>query len=243
MAMKRTVTVDVAPARSIRVRPNNRISKASYSRIPRGIKSGRSMNTVHRFKRLGVAQVATNEVGFIIGATNANRFSMQFEQASASFFITAISSVALVIPNYAEFAALFDQIMIESVSVKFTHTADAAVASNGLGAAMLYTAIDFNDANVPTSDADILQYASVRSKSLTVESGPIIRYVKPMFPQIVFSGIAGVSYRASRGFLQKDITVPHYGLKGFLKVPNYNAGAAGVMNIEVTYNYACKNVI
>lgn len=254
--MIRTVTQDGPPRR--RARPNSAsrraFGKSSFSRvtrIPRNV-GGPGLNSVHRFTKLAQGDVLTNDLGFGIGASVSNRFSIQFNMQSATFAINNTgASITYNIPGFVELSALFDQIMIEKVVVKFTFNVDPQViqqpgaAAMPQGAPVLYHAVDFNDAAVPASVTDIMQYSSVQSKLLGGTLGPIVRSVRPMFAQIVYASAIGNSYRASRGFLQKDVDVPHYGVKGFITTPNANIGGltTGKLSLEFKYYYACKNVI
>lgn len=254
--MIRTVTQDGPPARRRRLDSGSRrvLAKSSYSRytkVPRSV-GGPGLNSVHRFTKLAQGDVATNDLGFAIGASVSNRFSIQFNMQSATFAINNTgASITYNIPGFTELSALFDQIMIEKVVVKFTFNNDpqliqqpgAAYAPQG--APVIYHAIDFNDASVPAAVTDVMQYASVQSKLLGGTLGPVYRSVKPMFAQIVYASAIGNSYRASRGFLQKDVDVPHYGVKGFITTPNGSVGGlnTGKLSIEFKYYYACKNVI
>lgn len=251
--MIRTVTEDGPPRR--RSRPNSAsrraFSKSSYSRvarIPRNV-GGLGLNSVHTFSKTAIGQVALNDIGFFITGTSTNRFSMTFAQSTAYFYNFALNFVSMPMPGYVELSALFDQVMIDRVVVKFTHTQDPsqtpiAGASNN-SAPMFYSAIDLNDANVPALPADIQQYSSLKSKILSVENGHVVRTIRPMFAQIIYASAVGSSYRASRGFLTNNVDVPHYGLKCFILMtaPGVGATSLGVLNIEIKYFYKCKNVV
>lgn len=255
--MRRTVTQDGPPAR--RARPNSAgrraFGKPSYSRVtrvPRNV-GGPGLNSVHRFTKLAQGDVAVTDTGFSIGASVSNRYSIQFNMQSATFYINNTgASITYNIPGFTELSALFDQVMIEKVVVKFTFNEDPGLLTQqgatviGQPASILYHAVDFNDASVPAAVTDIMQYSSVKSSLMGATKGPIIRAVNPMFAQIVFASAIGNSYRASRGFLQKDVDVPHYGIKGFMTTPNPASGGAtliGKLSLEFKYYYACKNVI
>jgi len=90
-----------------------------------------------------------------------------------------------------------------------------------------------------------MQYSSLQSKLMGGTLGPVVRAVRPMFAQIVYASAIGSSYRATRGFLQKDVDVPHYGMKGFITTPNIITGNVnlGQLMLEFKYFYAAKNVI
>jgi len=212
--MRRTVTQDGPPAR--RARPNSAsrraFGKSSYSRIsrvPRNV-GGPGLNSVHRFTKIAQGDVQMNDLGFGIGAAISNRFAIQFNMQSASFSINNTgATITYNIPGFVELAALFDQVMIEKVVVKFTFNCDPQLVTQQ-GATyqtqsvpIMYQAIDFNDASVPASVTDIMQYSSVKSAILGATRGPIVRAVKPMFAQIVYASAVGSSYRATRGFFAK----------------------------------------
>jgi hypothetical protein len=176
---------------------------------------------------------------------------MQFNLQQAFFSLPGGASRTLPVPGYPELSALWDQVMIDKIVCKFYYSTNPAnnVAPGGAyapqGALTFYHAIDYNDAIVPAAQTDIQQYASVRSRMLSAELGPIVRVVRPRFAQVIYASAIGSSYRASRGFLSSAIDVPHYGLKGFVTTPSIVTGNVnqGTILIECKYFYNCKNTV
>jgi len=249
--MKRTVTQDGPPASRYRPsRSSKSMASKSFKRY-RTPPGGPGIGSVHTICKTAIGQVLTTDGGFQIGITTSDRWSMQFNLQQAFFNLPGGASRTLTVPGYAELSALWDQVMVDKVVVKFYFSTDPAtsVPPGGAyapqGSLTLYHAIDYNDAAVPAAQTDIQQYSSVKSRMLAAELGPIVRVVKPKFAQVIYASAVGNSYRASRGFLQSATDVPHYGLKGFVTTPSFVTGNVnqGTMLIECKYFYKCMNTV
>lgn len=247
--MKRTVTIDdgtssAPPARRTR-RSKSSGKRSGKSQISRSLGMP---NGVHLIRKVAVGQVQVCDQGFNIGGTVNNFFSMQFGLQNAIFYVGAVAGITMAVPGYADLSGLFDQIMLDQVVVKFQYLADpVSQPSNATGSAapLMYHCIDYNDASIPANLGTVTQYGNVRSKCLSVETGPVIRKIQPKFPQVVYASAVSSSYKAARGFLTNNIDVPHYGLKGGVVMATGAGGGTniGFMNIEVAYTFQCKNTV
>ena len=246
--MKRTVTLDgssAPPARRARVAGKQR-SKAGKGQI---YKSVGTPNGVHYFRKVATTNVRITDQGFAIGVSRTQFFSMQFNLTQFFFYINNTGSYQTAnVPGYTEIQALFDQVMVQNVVVKMTFLTDAANApGSAVGAQVpqMYHCIDYNDASVPASMADVNQYGNVKSKILTASAGPIIRKIEPRFPSVVYASALGSTYQAKRGFLTGNVDAAHYGMKGAISILSVGDGTTtvGYLVVDVAYTYACKNQI
>jgi hypothetical protein len=112
----------------------------------------------------------------------------------------SLSSVSSYIP----YATIFDQYRVLQVIVKI-------VPNNYTGS--IYTAIDYDDANVPASTATLLGYDSL---SISTKAAISTRFLTPHVSSAVFSGAAFTSYALAPSRQWIDCASPstaYYGLK------------------------------
>ena len=241
--MKRTVTQDGAPTRSVRGRRASRnYAGKGQMKIYRGPKAG-SVLGVHQFAKSATVNVNVFDNGWGIGVTRGPAFGIQFNLSQYQFIITGGTSVSVNVPGFVELSALFDQIMLDKVVCKFTYMQDANLTGSVSAPPLMYHAEDLNDAGPPATLATIEQYGTVRSRVASVERGPIIRTIRPCYPQVVNGGGAGATFAAKRGFVSAISDIPHFGMKGYLNMINAGTGTNyyGTMIVEIRYFYKCKN--
>ena len=140
--------------------------------------------------------------------------------------LAALSFTLSSFPNSAEFTSLFDQYRIQYVEVDFIYLNPASVL------APLYSVIDYDDATVPASVNDLLQYGTLMHTSPGQEH---VRRLNPKFDYAAYSG-AFTSYAVSNFGDWIDVASPsvqYYGVKYAL--PASATGTAGVVyNISIT---------
>lgn len=138
------------------------------------------------------------------------------------------------VPKVADFTGLFDQYKINAVSLTFypqLTEASSIVAVTAVQNARIFTAIDNNDAAVPTALNDIREYDNCEVHS-AVEKFTV--YIdKPKFVDNTGALRTGYLSTASSGTL-------HYGLK--YAVETLNPGSAGtyVFRVEAVYYMSFK---
>jgi len=247
--MKRTVTQDGVPTRAVRSRRSSGgFSKKGQVKMYRGPRPG-TPNGVHQFVKALVIPIGVYDNGWGIGGTRGPAFSLQFNLQDAIFTITGGTSSVTSVPGYVELSALFDQIMLDKVIVKFQYGMDPAsqppVSFTASQSPLLYHCIDYNDAGVPATLETVMQYGNQKSGILAAELGPIVRVVRPKYAQVLFNGGAGTTYAAKRGFVNALSDVPHYGMKGFMLCNSASGGltSIGVVSLQIQYFYKCKNTL
>ncbi len=160
----------------------------------------------------------------------------QFEEALAfSFMLNDI-------PNPSDITSLYDEYRIIQVTMKFLPVTNPFGASTSSTAyPSLYTAIDYNDDTLPSSAANLREYAtfqcvpnqvytqrviSVRSLTAVTNNGTIVD---------------GVS-RWGQWLRVAQSQVKHYGLKTIASPVTTASGSFVLYNVEAEYVIQAKNV-
>lgn len=156
--------------------------------------------------------------------------SLGYGRESYSFYLS-------MLPNYAEFGALYDEYMIKAVQVKFTpHHARTTVpvgmsgnnqaeSDNGV----FITVIDYDDNDLLSGFTEAQQYWSYKSVPGNITHS---RYLKPKFLVQTYATATSTGYQPRRGWIDMaNADVPHYGLKTWI-----TSTAAQFPNIE----YRCE---
>jgi len=119
------------------------------------------------------------------------------------------------ISQWDTFLALYDEFMLAAVKVRFIPSCSNANASQG--AALVHVAVDFDDAIVPTTEADVLQRPFCRSE-LSTRNRKF--YFKPKWTLALRQTESSSNFKsaARRGFIDMNSgnLVEHYGLKVWL---------------------------
>lgn len=125
------------------------------------------------------------------------------------------------LPNYAEFTALFDQYRITRISISFLPMSNcnilSAITSSDTGNPGIFgTVLDFDDANAPTTLAELQQYQTF-SYQPAVTRRVHRRSFKPRIASAVYAG-AFTSF-ANMKDIWIDVASPnvqYYGLKYYM---------------------------
>lgn len=130
----------------------------------------------------------------------------------------ALTFEPVSLPNWNQFAGLYDEYMVTAIAVKFAslNTTSYAVTTNSANAALFYTAVDLDDGGTPTSLSSIQQNQSCKlrdsTKSFTI-------YFKPRFagPEALTSvASTTIASGSRRGWINTSNTgasVQFYGIK------------------------------
>lgn len=144
------------------------------------------------------------------------------------------------LPNFAEFAALFDVYKIWKVDVMFIpkyNTSDFATGGSGYGLPTIYVAEDRSDAVAPASVNEIMEYNSVRSQRFD----RTLKYTCwPTLPGISGSGATTgiiISDRQKDLFLRtSEANVQYCGIKWALDLPL----GLEIFRMDVVFKYYLK---
>lgn len=155
------------------------------------------------------------------------------------------------LPNYTEFTSLFDAYRFKGVKLEFvpiynSHEINEGPASgldDRLGMPLMTYARDYDDANAPTSEDTMLQYATNRRLQLSTRKS--IYIASPRCASLVYKdGITPVGYSEAKANQWIDSANPdvlHYGLKYFLPVENLSKIV--YIRVYATYYLEFKRVI
>lgn len=182
--------------------------------------SGPKRQQVHYFKRSAYAPAAVIATG---GATN--------------YFALAWNLAGL--PDFTDFSSLYDQYKIRKVKVQFMPRGNSSDSVTGNAISSLFTVLDFDDSNPPTSVEQLLQYDTLKVCRSTQQQ---TRLVVPKFNKGIINTVAGglIGKNPSTGYIDlANSSVAHYGIKGALTVST--AGTI-VYDVVTTFYLAMKHV-
>lgn len=187
---------------------------------------------VHHFKRTALISTITQSWNQTTG-TGVN---------IAGAYTFSLSQL----PNVSDFSNLYDQYKITGAKLSFTPGQTeyiGNVLSGQTGAQAFnkfHSVIDYDDAVVPSSENDLLQYGSLKS---TQGGRTHTRFIKPKILQEVYRSAISTAYNPiSNRFLDMNYTdVPHYGIKVWSSAPVSPASCALTYNVYLTLYFTCKN--
>lgn len=212
--------------------------------VPRSLATRGTPNGVHEFKRTVWTELNISNGGLQIpsGGTFQPEFAMRFGLSTLTM-VGAGTSTSTV-PGYAELSALFDQIKLDKVRVKFMfrNSAESGVQNVTTNSSVqIGTAIDYNS-DQPISSAAIREYSNFKYANLSADAREHTVSFSPKFAQQITytGGVGNNSTRAMTGYVQSNIDVTHYGLLGYASGPT--PASPGVLWIAVDYYFSCKNV-
>lgn len=211
------------------------LNRRRWKRAQISKRTGKPKRQVHLFKR--------------------SYYAADIKTSITSLGVAQPASVASVfafnlIPNVAEFTALYDQYKITGAKVVLTPALSEGINSplfgstSTLGFSPVNSVIDYDDSTAPTSEAELLEYGSHKQ---TAPFKKHVRYLKPKVLQQIYQSSLSTAYRPiSNQWLStsSSSSVPHYGIKYWISAPNTPSGTAGSMTYKmyVTLYFACKNV-
>jgi hypothetical protein len=166
---------------------------------------------VHTFER-------TVSVAFLNAPTAVDTF------ATYNFSLATL-------PNSTEYTTLFDQYRIAQITLTFQPSTLVATSSP------LYSVIDYDDSNAPTSLNDLLQYDTLKT---TMTGAYHIRTLNPRFTLGAYSGTL-TSYANAPNDMWVDVASPgvqYYGVK--ICWPAFT-GATGTFSVLGRYVVQFRN--
>lgn len=165
----------------------------------------------------------------------------QFVIAAGAYTFRAYSFQLDQLPNYTEFTNLFDTYHINFVKLRIDWTANSATAGATTTCPLVYSAIDFDDANAPTTPETLYQYGSFRLHNLGATPS-WTRIIKPAVATPVYQSTIATSYqRTFDSWIDTGSpSVPHYGYKLATASPAASM-PCGSLNLLVTMNFSCKD--
>jgi len=140
------------------------------------------------------------------------------------------------------FTTLFDQYKIDFLELKLRPNANLAQVVNpstGQIMPLLYTAVDYDDANVPTSLAYVREYQSCKE---TRFDNDCVRKFKPRIALAAYSGTF-VSFANQTSWLDcASATVKHYGVKYAISPALTGQGNLQTWTVEARYYISFRQI-
>lgn len=214
------------------VRPKNpgrtykpRTVRKSAHRLRPNPRVGRIRNKVHFFKRTFNSQLTITGSDVNVG----KQFTFRLSD----------------LQGYTEFTDLFDMYKICAVKIEIIpvfNSIDGHVQTTTLQTVCppVISVLDYNDNNVITSEADMLEY---ESHKMTLGWKKHTRYLKPKC-QTYVKELTNAAAMPKRSYLSTEFAdVDHYGAKVLFLPTGTMADQTGVTYyVYQTYYIACKNV-
>jgi len=196
-------------------------------------------NPIHAFSRCAQVPLTIGTNGIIpaVGIVPYLNFSIWFTNQSAFIWGNASNYITTGIPGYTDLAALFDEVMVDTVEIEIYATNLEALT--GTGSSYFVMASDYNDHNAPANITDLLQYKDCKVVSL-LTGIPHKEKVAPMMLSYTLDS-AGVSQPSEpvRGFIRSNLDIEHNCRKGsFMTVPL----TVQYYTVLFRYNYKCRTV-
>lgn len=214
-------------------RPMQRKRRTTRKRTTRNLRKRNLSRQIHNFKRTFYVGTYTASIS-ALGVATPIAQGLQFNLNQ--------------LPSSGEFQSLYDQYKINGVKLKITPATSEGILSplagtaQPLGFSPLHTVLDFDDATVPTSEDQLLEYGSHKQ---TAPFRSHTRYFKPKCAMQVYRSATSTAYRpiSSQWLDMSYVDVPHYGVKVWASAPNTNSGTAQSITYKVyaTLYFACKN--
>jgi hypothetical protein len=148
------------------------------------------------------------------------------------------------LPNYAEFAALFDKYVIDSVDVEFYFPVISQSPGDiGVKFCKIYTVIDYDDSNSPASLDELLEYQTLATTQFNTSRSSHTVHLIPRVARPLYNGVSIIpAYEVAPPRVWIDLastSVPHYGLKLALE---YNNTRELEVQVRTTVTFRCQQV-
>jgi len=196
-------------------------------------------NPIHTFERCAQVPMGISVNGIIpsIGIVAFVNFSIWHTNQSAFIWGNASNYITTSIPGYSDLAALFDEVMLDSVDVEIYATNLEALTNTG--STVFVMCSDYNDHNAPANISDVLQYKDCKVVQL-LSTSPFKRRVQPMMLTYTLDS-AGVSQASEphRGFIRSNLDIEHNCIKGSLMTAPSTLQQYTVL---FRYYYKCRTV-
>lgn len=156
-------------------------------------------------------------------------------------YLAGVNWTFNALPNYTEFANMFDRYKVTYVKLYFHLKIDpSAQAAASATFPKLYYVTDFDDSTNPTSINQLREHSNLKIKVLNPNK-PVVVRVKPAVLQEVYRGLASTTYspKWNQWIDMANVDVPLYGLK--IAIDNLTNTNYAV-DIDAKMWFQCKDV-
>lgn len=149
---------------------------------------------------------------------------------------------SMTIPNYAEIAALFDNVKIDKVEIEIHGCyASAQNSSNGQVIPLL-GGFDNNDRTCSLDQIKQIQNKTIAANTYT---GFFKTTVRPTYNTLVYYTAATSGFKPERGYFRSDYNIEHLGFKIAIDDSSLSPSTSdplGRMSMVFRYHLKCKNL-
>lgn len=204
----------------------------------------------HIFKRYGNEMIISNDSSTIpiitqtndnwkIGTPNGSAYLPNAVNFGVGGFFT-INEVT----EASDFTNLFDRYKIVGVKLKFLYQQNTSAVNGASSFPVIAYAFDGDDAAVPGSISDVQRKGYCHEKVLNANSNFSL-YIKPRVSKMMYSqtlsGLGGYSSEKPCWLDCQASTVPHYGVKLWIKDWVNDSGVYQNLTIQPVYYLALKD--
>lgn len=222
-----------------RSRLGRRRPRLAVSRIARPLR----YNGENKISRVCTATVRYTNLGFNIGAATSEAMSFVYDSTGVRIYVAALSSAFVPLPNAAELAALYDLVRIDKVEITFASSQQASsetFSANNLPVRLIFC----NDDNDGAGTSTLSQIQQQPNKSFYNGDGTMDKWTcMPKYQRIVYFTALTSSYEPTKGFVNSDTAVPHYGTRvGVANLSSFGATNSGNVDFSFKFFLTLKNV-
>lgn len=176
--------------------------------------------------------IARDNRPYVIMQTSAQGTVLQTGNAAPSFLGKKWTSADIL--QFSSFASVFDQYKIDFIEAWLVPFGPGTVAGyNAVG--KLYSVIDYDDANTPTSIAGLQQYENCVTTRYT--DGHYIKF-KPHIAEAAYAGaFTGFANKPSSWIDVASTGVEHYGLKVGVETSLSNGDVKVDLTTRITVSF------
>lgn len=221
-----------------RPRSSSRNTRVAAPRISRSLR----YNGENKITRTVTGTIPWSSAGFGVGAAFFQALNVVYDPTSVTFYGSALTNVSFAIPNAAELAALYDQVKIDKVELTWSGTTIGTSNLASAGAALKFLVC--NDDNDGIGAASLAEIQQQPNKEYYAIDGRSFHWTcLPKYQRIVYQNAATSSYEPTRGFVNLNSTIPHYGTKiAISNISSINAATVGYVDFNVKFYLTLKNV-
>jgi len=222
-----------------RTRTGRSRPRMAVARVPRAIR----YNGENKITRVCASHIRFTNLGWGVGAGTSEALNIVYDSTGVTFYVAALSSFFVPLPNAAELAALYDLVRIDKVEITmgWSQQSSASQYNSGNIAPRL---IICNDDNDGAGTATLAQIQQQPNKSFYTTDGTMAKWTcVPKYQRIIYYTAATSSYEPTRGFVNTDTAIPHYGTRvGLANLSSFGAANSGNIDFSFKFFLTLKNV-
>jgi len=224
--------------RSLKRARSSTRSRVPARRIPRMLK----YNGENKITRTINAQLAYTQSGFGLSASFFLGVNIVFDPTSVTFYGNSTTFQSFPLVNAAEIAALYDTMRIDKVEIEWSGNSQASTTATVQASALKYLVC--NDSNDGIAVATLAEVQQQPNKAFLDIDGRSHKWTcYPQYQRVVYQTALVSNYEPTRGFVNSNSTIPHYGTKMYITNSSSLSGSsAGNVDFTIKYFMTLRNV-